>query len=72
MSSASFNMFPEGKLYYSPAEIERSGLMTHSTLYRRIASGELAHVKIGKTIRVPRASLDAFIRSHSVEMGASQ
>jgi len=65
-------MFPEGKLYYSPAEIEKSGLMTHSTLYRRIASGELAHVKIGKTIRVPRASLDAFITSHSVDADGSR
>jgi excisionase family DNA binding protein len=66
---SSLNLFPQDRPYLSPSEIEKSGLMTHATLYRVLASGELAHVKIGKTMRVPRTALDEFISSHAVKGG---
>jgi excisionase family DNA binding protein len=38
-----------------------------TTIYRLIGTGELAVVRIGRSVRIPRKALDAWLRSHLAE-----
>lgn len=50
------------KLLLTPAEAAEILAVGRSTVYELIATGDLESVRIGRSRRVPRAALDAFVR----------
>lgn len=42
-----------------------------STLYQRIASGEIPYVKFGRAVRIPRAALEHWIEEQTERGDAS-
>lgn len=54
----------DGKMFYSPSEIVALGVMSRTTIWRQINSGRLDAVQVGRSVRVSKESLQAFIDSH--------
>lgn len=48
-------------LHKIPSALARIGSISRTTLYERIAAGEIEVVKIGRTTLIPDASLQAFV-----------
>ncbi|ETA03993.1 transcriptional regulator [Frankia sp. CcI156] len=50
------------KLLLTPAEAAEILAVGRSTVYELLAAGDLESVRIGRSRRIPRAALDAFVR----------
>jgi excisionase family DNA binding protein len=63
----------EMPLLLRPEEAARAVALSRSTIYRMIASGELAAVRIGRTLRVPAQALrDWVAQNTSTQTAASK
>ena len=55
----------EGPLLLRPQEAARSLALSRSTIYDMIASGELAAVRIGRTLRIPAQALRDWVAENT-------
>lgn len=55
---------PEWGEYLTYAAAERYAGLSRSTLWRRLRRGEIRGVKVGASVRIVRASLDAYLAAH--------
>ena len=51
-----------GRLMYRVDEVRRATALSRADIYRRINSGEIPHVRIGRSIRVPARGLQQWLR----------
>ena len=52
---------PEGRIAYSPAEVQAFLGIGKTLVYDLLATGRLRHVKAGRRTIVPAAALQAFL-----------
>jgi excisionase family DNA binding protein len=58
------------KLLFTPREVAQLLGISRSSLYELLRRGEIASVRIGRSRRVPRAALSAFVdQLHMAESG---
>jgi excisionase family DNA binding protein len=50
-----------GRLLYRVAEVCSAAALSRADVYRRINTGEIPHVRIGRSIRVPATGLTQWI-----------
>ena len=49
------------RLFYRVDEVRRATAMSRADLYRRVASGEIRSVRIGRSIRIPAQAIQQWI-----------
>lgn len=59
------------KLLYEPEEAAWAIGQSRSTIYAKMASGEIPSVKIGRSRRIPRAALEAYVARLCTEQGVA-
>ncbi len=51
-----------GRLLYRVDEVRRATALSRADVYRRINAGEIPHVRIGRSIRIPATGLDQWLQ----------
>jgi excisionase family DNA binding protein len=51
-----------GRLLYRVDEIRRATALSRADVYRRINAGEIPHVRVGRSIRIPARGLQEWLR----------
>lgn len=49
-------------LFYSPLQVAELLGVCRETIYRRVADGEIPHVRVGNKIRIHRTTLGKFVK----------
>ncbi|MEV6757355.1 MULTISPECIES: helix-turn-helix domain-containing protein [Streptomyces] len=57
---------PVDRLLYKPEEAATALSLGRSTVYELMAEGALKYIKLGRTRRIRRADLEAFVESLAV------
>ncbi|MEU5901434.1 helix-turn-helix domain-containing protein [Streptomyces venezuelae] len=57
---------PVDRLLYKPEEAAKALSLGRSTVYELMAEGALRYIKLGRTRRIRRADLEAFVESLAV------
>ncbi|MEU6924789.1 helix-turn-helix domain-containing protein [Streptomyces sp. NPDC046631] len=52
---------PVDRLLYKPEEVAEALSLSRSTVYELMAEGALKYIKLGRTRRIRRADLEAFV-----------
>lgn len=55
---------PDGglkRIFYRVAEVQKATALSRADVYRRINAGEIPHVRIGRSIRIPAHGLQQWI-----------
>jgi excisionase family DNA binding protein len=52
--------------FYTVDEVAKSLRVSRMTVYRLVNNAELGHVRVGRTFRIPRHALEAFILANAV------
>lgn len=56
---------PKWGAYLSYAAAEKYAGLSRSTLWRMLRRGEIKAIKVGASVRIVRASLDAYLEAHA-------
>lgn len=60
------------RILYRPAEAAEAIGVSRSRIYELISSGEIPSVRVGKVVRVPVATLHAWVDQQIAKPGANQ
>ncbi|MFF6931124.1 helix-turn-helix domain-containing protein [Streptomyces californicus] len=52
---------PVGRLLYKPEEVAEALAIGRSTVYELMADGSLKYIKLGRTRRIRRVDLEAYV-----------
>lgn len=55
-----------------PGEVARELRISVKTVYRLVDEGELAHVRVGRLIRIPEKSVEQYIERQTRERGGER
>lgn len=63
--------FPSGALLFTPEQAAEVMSTGRTTVFRLMRTGELASVKIGRSRRIPRAAVEAYVAKLIADSGSS-
>lgn len=55
----------DSRILLHPSEAAKKLSLSRAMIYRLIATGELYSVRIGRSVRIPAASLETFVSAHA-------
>lgn len=54
---------------YTAKEVAHLLNVSLPQVYRQCETGALGHIRVGRSVRIPRAALEAYLARHSVGIG---